>query len=307
MSWTLGPAPGEADGIFGMSDHDRPAGPRGVFGSSPVRFVVMSILVLLAYTLPQLPAVVVKSASGPTRLLLVYGGAAAACALALLTYTGLVCLMERRWPGELALRPRLAVAGAGLGMALFCTVYAVLFAQGLAHWSGVSGLGGVAAALSMAIASGIGEELVFRGVAYRVIEESCGTLVALLASAAIFGLLHGANPGASAISTGAIALEAGVLLAASYLATRNLWFPIGLHLGWNFAEGGVFGVAVSGHPATGILNAPLSGPALLTGGAFGPEASPAAVAVCLCAALAMLVVAARRGQWKPFTLRLYPR
>ena len=98
-----------------------------------------------------------------------------------------------------------------------------------------------------------------------------------------------------------------MLLGACYALTRNLWFPMGVHLGWNFAEGGTFGAAVSGHPEPGILKAPLSGPAALTGGAFGPEASPAAIAVCLAAAFLLLLAAARRGQWKPVGFRLYPR
>jgi hypothetical protein len=92
------------------------------------------------------------------------------------------------------------------------------------------------------------------------------------------------NSGATTVSTVAIALEAGVLLGAAYAACGSLWLPIGLHFGWNFTEGGVFGVAVSGRKAgAGIVNMPLSGSALWTGGQFGPEASLVAVAVCLVA------------------------
>ena len=58
-----------------------------------------------------------------------------------------------------------------------------------------------------------------------------------------FGLIHAANKGATLESTLAIALEAGILLAASYILTRSLWLPIGLHFGWNFTEGGIFGAA----------------------------------------------------------------
>src|SRR5581483_7760086 len=105
-------------------------------------------------------------------------------------------------------------------------------------------------------------------------------------------------------SSAAIALEAGILLAAAYLLTRSLWLPIGLHFGWNFTEGGIFGAAVSGNGAKGLINTSLSGPQLLSGGAFGPEASVAAVGVCLVAAVVMLVLAARRGEWRPLRLRI---
>jgi hypothetical protein len=54
-----------------------------------------------------------------------------------------------------------------------------------------------------------------------------------------------------------------------------------LHFGWNLTEGGIFGAAVSGGQYSGLIVAPLSGPPFITGGAFGPEASIAAVAVSL--------------------------
>ena len=69
----------------------------------------------------------------------------------------------------------------------------------------------------------------------------------------------------------AIMLEAGVLLGAAYAVTGRLWLPIGLHIGWNFTEGSLFGMSVSGNAIdTGLLHGTLTGPPLLTGGAFGP-------------------------------------
>jgi hypothetical protein len=105
----------------------------------------------------------------------------------------------------------------------------------------------------------------------------------------LFGLAHLANPAATVTSSVAIALEAGILLGATYAATQRLWLPIGLHVGWNFTEGSVFAMTISGHTiATGLLKGSLSGAPLLTGGAFGPEASLVAVLVCLAAALFFL-------------------
>ena len=86
--------------------------------------------------------------------------------------------------------------------------------------------------------------------------------------------MHLVNPDATLWGAIAIAIEAGCMLAACYAATRNLWVPIGLHFGWNFAAGGIFSTVVSGNGASqGLLDATTSGPALLTGGDFGPEAS----------------------------------
>ncbi|HEY5338613.1 MAG TPA: CPBP family intramembrane glutamic endopeptidase, partial [Rhizomicrobium sp.] len=184
-----------------------------------------------------------------------------------------------------------------------CAVYAVLAAYGTASFKGFGTTDGLTVALAISVYSAVGEEIIFRGAVYRLLEEGCGTLVAIVLSGVLFGALHAFNPGATAVSTLAIAFEAGILLAAAYALTRSLWLPIGLHFGWNFTEGGIFGAAVSGGHMKGLLNVPLSGPALLTGGAFGPEASIVAVGICLTAAGVMLILAARRGEWKTMRLR----
>jgi hypothetical protein len=113
------------------------------------------------------------------------------------------------------------------------------------------------------------------------------------------------NPGATLISDVAIVVEAGLLLGAAYALTRNLWLVIGIHAGWNFTEGSVFGVSVSGQPVTAsLVHSVLKGPDLLTGGAFGPEASLIAVAVCGLAALILGVLVYRRGGWSRPAFRL---
>ncbi|MGH8287560.1 MAG: lysostaphin resistance A-like protein [Steroidobacteraceae bacterium] len=219
-------------------------------------------------------------------------------------YAGLVRSLERRATRELAPRALQAMAGVVLGVALFSSVFGLLHVAGVARWEGISARFDVVPMLAASILAAIGEELAFRGGLFRILEESSGTAVALALSAALFGLLHGLNPGATIISTAAVALEAGVLLAAAYVLTRNLWFPIGLHLGWNFTEGGIFGVSVSGGAAgKGIFSVSLAGPTLLTGGQFGPEASLIAIAVCLTVAVALLVLAVRNGRWLPMRHR----
>ncbi len=97
------------------------------------------------------------------------------------------------------------------------------------------------------------------------------------------------------------------MLALAYAATRNLWLPIGIHMSWNFAEGSLFGAKVSGYSeAHSLLKTTLSGPELLTGGAFGPEASVVSVAVCLVASAVLATMIVRRHNWRKrkFQLRL---
>jgi uncharacterized protein len=236
-------------------------------------------------------------------------GAAVALAAALIgIYAVLVHRMESRKATEIALRPRQALAGALLGCALFATVIGLIHVVGSAQLLGVSSGFAVIPALASSMLAAVGEELALRGAVFRIVEESRGTLAALLVSAAIFGLLHALNPGATVVSTVAIAIEAGVLLGAAYALTRNLWLPIGLHFGWNFTEGGIFGTSVSGGAAgKGVFAVTLSGPTLISGGDFGPEASVIAVAVCLSGALVLIAVIVRTGRWKRWTWRAAAR
>ena len=232
----------------------------------------------------------------------------AACATALGLYALLVRGFERRWPAELALKLGLRWAGLGVltGLAMFVTLYVVLTALGAVRLAGFHGLAGAGPMLLMAMVAGVTEELVFRGVLFRVIEDASGTAAALAVSALIFGLMHAANPGATPISTTAIVLEAGVMLAAAYAWSRSLWMPIGLHMAWNFAEGGIFGAAVSGGTSKGILAVAVSPSAspLVTGGAFGPEASLVAVLLGLVLGAAFLIAAGRAGHWRDVSWRM---
>jgi membrane protease YdiL (CAAX protease family) len=230
-----------------------------------------------------------------------------------LTLQGLLCVvwiafyrtgvrwLERRRAWELSFDASLSLLAAGIliGTALFCSVYAILWGAGMASRVGWHGLDGVSAILGVSMAAAVGEEIVFRGVVYRILENTFGTLTALIVSSVLFGLMHSTNPGATLFTSTAIALEAGLLLGLAYSATRSLWFPIGIHFGWNFAQGGIFSAPVSGFQFKGILDFRLSGPEILTGGSFGPEASIVALLVCLFGSLWMVWAIIRFGRWCP--------
>jgi membrane protease YdiL (CAAX protease family) len=215
-------------------------------------------------------------------------GAAVLAALCLATYVAASKWIERRTPTELAigrLLPELA-AGMLLGFGLFCVVMGILWAAGAYHPEGWSAHALLARGFLFALLAGIVEEILFRGLLYRLFSKILGTWSTLLLTSALFGLAHAANHGATVSSSLAIALEAGILLGAAYAATSRLWVPIGLHVGWNFTEGSLFGMTLSGNTmAAGLVRGSLNGPRILTGGEFGPEASIVAVIVCLGAAL----------------------
>ncbi|HEY1800419.1 MAG TPA: CPBP family intramembrane glutamic endopeptidase [Terriglobales bacterium] len=216
-------------------------------------------------------------------------GVAVIALLVLLIYLVASKWIERRAPDELKANRALpeGLAGLLLGLALFSAVMAILWTLGVYHPGGRGTTHGLAIGLVLALSAGVMEEILFRGLLFRLSAKILGTWGALLLTAAFFGAAHAFNPGATISSSLAIALEAGILLGAAYAATTRLWLPIGLHIAWNFTEGPLFGMAVSGGNMGGasLLRGSLSGPRILTGGEFGPEASIVAVLVCLAAAL----------------------
>ncbi len=232
---------------------------------------------------------------------IVYRAPPAAGLLFALAAAGMLCnaywlwarFVVRRDPMELAPRRAGGVGfGALLGAALICAVVAIIALAGDLHLS--AGDGPALAGLpGVAVLAGVAEELIARGVVLRNLENVFGSAIALVLTAALFGWLHLGNPHATVLSTLAIGIEGGVMVAAVYIATRSLWWTIGVHFAWNFTQTTVFGIADSGHPGRGFLLSEIGGPEWLTGGVFGIEASAVSVVVCAAVAVVFLVRAQR--------------
>ncbi len=221
---------------------------------------------------------------------------------AVIAYLLLVKLLERRSLTELSPRKLVPgfLKGAAMGLLLFGAVVAVLALVGSYHVTGTNpGAQWLPALLVAGLGAGIGEEIIMRGVMFRIIEEGLGTWIALIISALLFGAAHLGNPGATLWSSAAIAIEAGLLFGMLYHVTRSLPICMGLHAAWNFAQGTIFGIPVSGTDVEGWLVSTRSGPDWLSGGVFGAEASVIALTLCSLCSLALLVVALRRGSIVP--------
>ncbi len=132
------------------------------------------------------------------------------------------------------------------------------------------------------------EEVLFRGIIFRLLERASGSWIAIALSAIFFGISHLANPNATIVGALAIATTAGLAIALIYMLTRSLWLAIGLHWAWNFFEATVFGNPTSGRTVEVVLHSRLTGPTLWTGGAFGPEAGLLVIIMCLLVALPLL-------------------
>jgi len=223
-----------------------------------------------------------------------------------LIYLAYVRIVERRPVTELALKyaPSEVRIGYVIGAALMTVSIGILWLLGQYHVTGFNGATVLIVPFFATIFTAFFEEIVFRGIIFRIIHESLGSWIAVIISALIFGFAHGSNPNASLFSSVAIALEAGVLLSAVYLYTNRLWMVIGMHVSWNFFQGAVLGVNVSGTTARGLLKAKLEGPVLLTGGPFGAEASIITIIICLIVGIVFLFLAHRKGNFQaPFWRR----
>ncbi|MFD6663892.1 CPBP family intramembrane glutamic endopeptidase [Micromonospora chalcea] len=256
--------------------------------------VVKQFLAVLAVSLVGSRAVV--AAQDNAWLSLILGVATAAAAI--MVYGWVVRRTEGREVTELARHGAAARLNRGvlLGFAMFAAVIVTIALMGGYHVHGLGSVSGAVGIFGLMAAAAVTEELMFRGLLFRLVEERLGTWLSLLLTGVLFGLMHLLNPDASLWGATAIAIEAGFMLAAAYAATRNLWVPIGLHFGWNFAAGGIFGVVVSGNgESAGLLDASTSGSTLLSGGDFGPEGSLYTVAAGAALTVVFLWLAHRRG------------
>jgi len=217
---------------------------------------------------------------------------------AVIAYAVLTFLMESRvWPYEIEYRRLMGVLkGIVLGAVLVSLCIAILAVAGSYSITGFDGdYSPWTALLVTGVCAGIAEEILFRGVLFRLVEEGLGTWGAVAVSALVFGGSHLTNSDGTLWAAIAIAVEAGILFAAVYVITRSLWWCIGLHFAWNVMEGPVFGSIVSGTGAqSSWFIASWTGPDILTGGAFGLEASIVPVVLLGALGLGLLAYASRK-------------
>lgn len=142
------------------------------------------------------------------------------------------------------------------------------------------------------------EEALFRGYILQTFVRSELTLFGVILTSLLFATVHNANPAATALSW-VNTFIAGIWFAVAYLKTRSLWLPFGLHLAWNWTQGSVFGVEVSG--LIEIVRAPIlresdAGPAWLTGGDYGIEGGVITTVALVFSTLAVRVLPLNRTE-----------
>ena len=199
--------------------------------------------------------------------------------------------------------------GIALGAGPIAVHGAALAAAGMYVFS-LPGSASLVEALALAavlLLVGLEEEVRYRGLAFRTLDQGMGSGLAMAISGAIFGISHATNPGATPLGVAAIGVG-GVFLAACYLRYRSLWVPIGFHFAWNTMMGVVLGLPISGVQVPGLLHATITGPEVWTGGRFGPEASTVLQPFVFAAATFYVwrVIVEGKLTPAPWTVRLHP-
>ena len=175
--------------------------------------------------------------------------------------------------------------GLVIGMGVLTLSLAVLWAGG---WMALSLndvtpalLSGISKALLLFFVAALLEELIVRGYIFQTFIEGSRVWIAVILLSSVFSIMHLDNPDSTIPSSLNIFL-AGVLLSVCYLKTRSLWFPTGIHLGWNWMQASFWGMGVSGfHVKWSVFAAEPQGADWLSGGKFGAEASAVASVVLL--------------------------
>jgi membrane protease YdiL (CAAX protease family) len=220
--------------------------------------------------------------------------------LAVACYILLFRFYEKRQITELSASTfvKNALIGFFIGLILQSVFILVIYLAGDYAITQVNPVSYVLPAFAYSFTAGFVAELLLRGILFRLTEEKTGTVPALIIFTLLFAILHVNSKGATAVSACATAMQAGLLLSATYVYSRSLWLPIFLHFSWDFAEPGIYGGINPGiSTEKSLFYSKITGSYLLTGGEAGPGNSIQSAILCLTASLLFLWLARRKGNF----------
>lgn len=193
-----------------------------------------------------------------------------------------------------------AVIGFVTGVLLQAIFVLVIYLLGKFSVVNINPFSSLIGPFAFALTAGFVAEIIIVGVVFRLLEQQAGTAISLCIFIILFAVLHIDMKGATIISVGATAMQAGLMIPAAYVYSRNLWLPIFLHFGWDFAEPGIFG---GFNPSTsltgGLFTSTISGNVLWTGGETGPQDSLSSLLLCLLVGIIFLVLAKQKNNFLP--------
>jgi len=208
--------------------------------------------------------------------------------------------IERRKALELSSHKFLKELGLGalISFGIVTTLVVLMMALGFYKIEGFTNLKNLTDSFRHHMMVGFSEELLFRLIIFKLIEEYAGSWWALIVQGLIFGFAHMFNPNGSVFMSLAITANA-ILLGSMYMFTRRIWLIMGLHWCHNFFQTGVYGMPCSGIVKPGFIQTSITGPAWLTGGAWGIEASYIHIVIIILIGLYIIKLNINKGSNVP--------
>jgi len=188
-----------------------------------------------------------------------------------LPWRSLGLTLHQRWVRDLVVGSVVGIAGLALAVVMAMSNGGLRFSLVRSEMVAASVRSLITSSALLFVAA-LAEEAAFRGYPLQTFARARLAVFGVLVTSVPFGLIHLGNPNVSIVAL-VNTILAGVWLGVAYLKTRSLWFPLGVHWGWNFALGWIFGLPVSGVRlvSSSLLTGDDVGPAWLTGGNYGIE------------------------------------
>lgn len=206
--------------------------------------------------------------------------------------------VERRETLEFSLSKFIKELGLGaiLSFAVIGFMVALMMVLGYYKLEGFNEINILLTSFQKHMMVGFMEELLFRIILFKLVEEFAGSWWALVVQGVLFGFAHLGNPNASVWTSLGLVADSTLLFAGAYMLTRRIWLVMGLHWSWNFLQSGLFNMPNSGVDEPGFFKATIAGPEWLTGGAFGIEASYLSISLNVLIGLYLIKLVIDRGQ-----------
>ncbi len=220
--------------------------------------------------------------------------------LALAVYIFLFRVYEKRKITELSTSNLFSFASIGFVsgfvlQSLFVLIIFLFAEYSILH---VNAINAVMPAFNASLTAGFVAELLIVGVFFRLMEEKLGTEIALIILIIIFAIIHANAKNATWLSVVNTALQSGIMLPATYIVSRSLWFTIFMHFAWDFAEPGIYGGINPGNNINeSLLTSKISGSDIITGGLNGPQNSIQSFIICLIVSVILLSIAKRKNKF----------
>lgn len=257
----------------------------------------IGVIVLLVFFIEWIGPLVLDKTSLSDDLKALIVAVADAC-MATACYIFIFRIYEQRLIRELSRKKFISNAAIGslAGILLQALIILVIWLAGTFLVVQVNPVSMLIKPFAFALTAGFVAEIMIIGIVFRLLEEQTGTKIAFFIFIVLFAMMHINVKGATSISVMATAMQAGFMLPAAYVFSRNLWLPIFLHFGWDFAEPGIFGgINPSSSLTHGLLTSKIAGNPLFTGGETGPQDSLQSLLLCLLLGIIFLVLAKKKN------------